>query len=457
VPDDRSDPASSAAPGTGAERKVKPPVIELTATDVTPEPEEKSKKESGSQEGSREETPRSDAPEADTARKAASSEPPAKRSKSLIPILAGVIGLLAGALALLLVMQFTGDGAKHLFASTETTKTAAANPPMTGAAVTGDLAALRSRADQLAQRQDDITKEIGALSAKIDAQAKQLDARSKQADTQAGEIEALTRQAEAQAKDMKALDVAADIAALRARLDVAEAAVKSAGAAAEQDKTAEVRARGELAAKFAMLDAQVKQAQARPAVANAAEVVALGALRDAIARGAPFTRELNAVRAMLGEAGAALAPFEPAAAKGLPTLAELRKRFAALAPKLAHEPKTESGYFSRLLSNASRLVEIRPVGETAGDSAAAVVARVETRLANNDLAGALQEVAKLPAAAKARAADWLADASRRREADVAVDNLLNAALTQSKAARNIPAQGNPAPNNPGQNNPGQAQ
>jgi uroporphyrinogen-III synthase len=400
-------------------------VIELTATDVTPKPERETGNESEKPSGTREES-RADSPAA--ARNASQSREQAARESKLLPILAGVIGLLAGALVLSLVVLFAGDGAKRLFASAPE---AGANVP-----AASDFAALRSRADQLAQRQDEIAKQIGALAAQTEAQAKQQDVRAKQADTQAKEIDVLTKQADAQAREVKALD----IGALRARLDAAEAAVKSAGAAAEQGRLTETRAREELAAKFAALDAQVKQAQARPAVANAAEVVALGALRDAIARGAPFTGELNAVRAMLGEAGGALAPFEPAAAKGLPTVADLRKRFTVLAPKLAHEPKNESGYFSRLMSNAGRLVEVRPIGEAAGDSAGAVVARIETRLANNDLAGALQEAAQLPAAAKVQAADWLADASRRREADVAVGNLLNAALTQPKAARNNPGQ-----------------
>lgn len=383
MPDDRSDPASSGG------RKAKPPVIELTATDVTP----------GSSDQEKQEEPAR--PEA--ARSAAAPEnKPGQRRHLLFPILAGAVGLLAGALILSLAVLFAGDGAKRLLVSAAETAS--------GSKAASDLAALSARADQLAQRQDDFAKQIAALATQV----------------------------EAQAQETKALD----IAALRTRLEAAEAALKSAGTAAEQTKTSEAQAREELAAKFAALEAQVKQAQARPAVANAAEVVALGALRDAIARGAPFTRELNAVRAMLGEAGGALAPFEKAAASGLPTVGDLRKRFTALAPKLAHEPKSEGGYLSRLMSNAGRLVEVRPIGEAAGDSAGAVVARVETRLGNNDLAGALEEAAKLPAAAKAQAADWLADASRRREADVAVSNLLNAALTQPKA---------------GQSNTGQAQ
>ena len=60
-----------------------------------------------------------------------------------------------------------------------------------------------------------------------------------------------------------------------------------------------------------------------------------------------------------------------------------------------------------------------------------MVARIETRLARNDLAAALDQAAQLPASAKAQAADWIASASRRREADTAVKNLMDAALANS--------------------------
>ncbi len=246
---------------------------------------------------------------------------------------------------------------------------------------------MRERTDQLAKKQDEIQKQIGDLGTEI-----------------------------------KALD----LPALKSRLDGVESAFKDSQKAADEAKIAESE-------KLSALEAQVKQAASRPAVANAAEVVALGGLQEAIAKGAPFTKELNVVRSMLGDAGSSLASLEPSASTGLPTIAELRKRFTDLAPKLAHEPKEESGYFSRLLSNAGRLVEIRPVGEVAGTSAGAVVARIETRLARGDLAAALDEIAQLPAPAKAQAADWIAAASRRREADVAVKRLLDASLATPAA------------------------
>ncbi len=63
-----------------------------------------------------------------------------------------------------------------------------------------------------------------------------------------------------------------------------------------------------------------------------------------------------------------------------------------------------------------------------GASAGAIVARMEERLKRGDLAAALEEGARLPDAAKANAADWFAAAMRRRDAEIAVKNLLNAEL-----------------------------
>jgi hypothetical protein len=120
VPDDRSDPASSSSPGTGssAERKAKPPVIELTATDVTPKSEKEAEQETGKKPGKPSGGPgqsRAGSSEANAARETGMAARQSKESK-LLPVLAGVIGLLAGALVLSLVVLFAGDGARRLFA-----------------------------------------------------------------------------------------------------------------------------------------------------------------------------------------------------------------------------------------------------------------------------------------------------------------------------------------------------
>ena len=171
--------------------------------------------------------------------------------------------------------------------------------------------------------------------------------------------------------------------------------------------------------------------------AQPAEVIALGALRDAVAAGTPFGNELSAVRAMLKDRAAPLGSLERFAKDGLPTVAALAKRFEPFAAKLASAPPPakDSGVFTRLWNNAGKLVEVRPVGEPQGTDAGAVVARMETKLARGDLAGALDEAKLLPQSAREQAKDWFAPADQRRDAELAIRNLLNAALAAISAER----------------------
>ncbi|MBY0532354.1 MAG: hypothetical protein K2P86_10335 [Xanthobacteraceae bacterium] len=167
-----------------------------------------------------------------------------------------------------------------------------------------------------------------------------------------------------------------------------------------------------------------------------AEIVALGALRDAVAAGTPFANELAAVRGILKDRAAALASLDKFAKEGLPTTAALAKRFEPLAAKLASPPAQEdSGVFTRLWNNAGKLVEMRPVGEPQGSDPGAVVARMETKLSRGDLSGALEESKALPAQAREIAKDWFAAAEQRRDADAAIRNLINAALAAISAER----------------------
>ena len=73
-------------------------------------------------------------------------------------------------------------------------------------------------------------------------------------------------------------------------------------------------------------------------------------------------------------------------------------------------------------------MRIRPIDEAAGDDPAAIVRRIEMRAAQGNLAGAMAELAKLPAGARALAKEWVAkvearnaavEASRRFAADCA--------------------------------------
>src|SRR5262249_44435053 len=148
-------------------------------------------------------------------------------------------------------------------------------------------------------------------------------------------------------------------------------------------------------------------------------VVAL-ALNTAVERGVPYARELAAIDpASAGQATVdALKPF---ADTGVPSAAMLARELAAVMPealKAADVPHTGGGFLGRLQPNAERLVRTRPIAQEPqpGDEPAAVLSRVEAKTAHGDVAGALAEAAKLPAAARAPLDPWIKRAGAREAA-----------------------------------------
>jgi len=169
-------------------------------------------------------------------------------------------------------------------------------------------------------------------------------------------------------------------------------------------------------------------------------VVAL-ALNAAVERGAPYRRELAALDpASVGQSAAdALKAF---ADTGVPSAAALARELAAVMPearKAADVPGSGGGFLDRLQSNAERLVRIRPIAQESqpGDEPAAVLSRVEAKTARGDIAGALAEAAKLPAAVRAPLDPWIKRAEAR-EAAVAAGAAL---ASQSLDVIRNPAQG----------------
>src|SRR5262245_47738271 len=109
-------------------------------------------------------------------------------------------------------------------------------------------------------------------------------------------------------------------------------------------------------------------------------------------------------------------PLEPYAASGLPSAATLSRELMGLLGTLAQASGTtprDGGFLERLQANAERLVRIRPLDEPPGDDPAAVLVRIEQRASQADLPGALAELAKLPAPARAAAQAWIAKAQAR--------------------------------------------
>jgi hypothetical protein len=364
-------PSDSDAPLQGARRKVRPPVIELEATDVTPE------------EPKRAESPAEDAVKSEPEMKAQSgtqSAPEtAQRNVFRAVAVAGVVGALVGALGVALVFIFTGDGISR-FAG----QSAAVSSPSDGSS---------SRVERIAKAASDLEKRLVAV-------------------------------------ENRGAPQSADLAPLASRTEGIETALSDLRRLIEQTQVAHSASNEAIAGRIAAIENRLTQS-ARTSVDNAAEIAALGALREAIIKGSPFTRELAAARKILGDRATPLASLGKSAETGLPTIATLSARFTELAPKLAREPESNTGYFARLLAHAGRLIEVRPVGEVQGVSAGAVVARIETRLARGDLQTALEEVSKLPSSAKTDASNWIVQATSRHDAEASVKNLLNVALANS--------------------------
>ena len=160
-------------------------------------------------------------------------------------------------------------------------------------------------------------------------------------------------------------------------------------------------------------------------------------LQATVERGDPFAKELAAAKTLAGDAKA-LAPLEPFAASGVPSASALTRELSALVPALRQASGTaarDETFLERLQAHAEKLVRVRPL-DAAGDDSAAILARIELRAAQSDLAGALAELAKLPPAARAPAQAWIAKAEAR-----------NAAIEASRkfAADALAALGKPAP------------
>ena len=209
--------------------------------------------------------------------------------------------------------------------------------------------------------------------------------------------------------------------------DAREKAATSAAAIAElTQKMARLGSASELDAsvnRIAALERLMATMQAELAKRGVGETgdrpvrlaVTAAALNTAVERGDAFAAELAAAKLLAGNA-AALAPLEPFAATGLPSATALGRELVALTNALAQTsgaPPREGGFLDRLQANAERLVRIRPLDEPPGDDPAAVLTRIEQRALQADLPGALAELAKLPAPARAAAQAWIAKAQAR--------------------------------------------
>jgi uroporphyrinogen-III synthase len=176
-------------------------------------------------------------------------------------------------------------------------------------------------------------------------------------------------------------------------------------------------------------------------VTAVALLTAVDQLHDALAAGRPFALELETAKALAGRGGITLDDqgFASFARTGIPTLSELQRRFdreSAAVIRASLLPEGRSSWLRRVLDKLMSIVTIRRTdGEADGNSASAVLARTEHKLAAGDLAGAAGEMDALSGAAAQAAADWLAAAKARVAAERAISDASAKAIGALAAAQ----------------------
>lgn len=161
----------------------------------------------------------------------------------------------------------------------------------------------------------------------------------------------------------------------------------------------------------------------------------VGELRDALRTADPYAAALAAVEARAGDDPAvaeALAKLASHAATGVPTVAKLRAEFVGLAPAIVRAAKApeEGSWVDQTMANLRALWTVRCVGKAAECDTAteAIVARAEAKLDDDELADAIDAIETLEGDPAAAAADWLARARTRLDAEAALAALDDRAI-----------------------------
>ncbi|MBM3556908.1 MAG: hypothetical protein FJX47_15295, partial [Alphaproteobacteria bacterium] len=186
--------------------------------------------------------------------------------------------------------------------------------------------------------------------------------------------------------------------------------------------------------RLAALEVRLGRALERPA----ALALAVGQLRAALQGAGSFAGEVERLATLAEGDGSISGPIRELLdlKAGVPGLAELRGRFGAVARE-ALRPERDAGapIWERAWTRFTDLVSVRRVGEVVGESAEALIARAEARLAAGDLAAAVAEVERLSGAAKTSTNAWLTEAKRRLAAEAAMAALDRAIMDRMREAK----------------------
>lgn len=159
--------------------------------------------------------------------------------------------------------------------------------------------------------------------------------------------------------------------------------------------------------------------------ANAERIVLsleLSNLKRVLDRGVPYGSELAEVKKIAGDA-VDVGSLEAHKSTGVPSGQELTRQFSSVAYKIinAGNAPQDDTRINRLWAAARSIVQVRRTDIPAEENTAeAAVARIEKRLKDGDMSGALALAEKLPERAKSPAGDWIGKLAARASVDRAI-------------------------------------
>lgn len=229
-----------------------------------------------------------------------------------------------------------------------------------------------------------------------------------------------------------------DLSKIEERLRITESrAPTSAGEAAPAGPDLTPRLEATERQLSAIADRLKAEAPREGEAARIALVLAVAELTETVRSGAPYADPLRSVESLLGTGKGAAQPLAATAASGVPTLSSLQERFPTVARSImtAAAAGDGEGWMDHVRARLTSAVTIRRTGDVPGDTPEALVARAEAKLRQNDAAGAAAELAHLSGKPAEAAADWLAAARMRNEAEAALAVLKRRAVETAGEGR----------------------
>ncbi len=198
---------------------------------------------------------------------------------------------------------------------------------------------------------------------------------------------------------------------------------------AEAAATALSQRLDQIAGRLGSVETQAKAAAgASPEAMAAARIVLAERVQRALAGGRPFAGDIAALTKS-GVAQADVAALTAVAAGGAPTREALQAGFRKHGAMFQREvmPTSES-WTDKLLALTSRIVTVRPVGDSGSTDPATLPIRIEGAIVAGDSVKAAALWGQLPEPARRASAEFGADLQKRAAADAAIAKIAQDAV-----------------------------